>query len=44
MNYKKEEAKRLEEFVKYANEDLLLETIELVDDLELSLKKFPVSA
>mgnify|MGYP001566608063 CR=1 FL=1 len=41
MNYKKEEAKRLEEFVKYANEDLLLETIELVDDLGVIAKEVP---
>ncbi len=41
MNYKKEEAKRVEEFVKFANEDVLLETIELVDDLEVVAKEAP---
>ncbi len=41
INYKKEEAKRLEEFVKYANEDLILELIELVDDLEIVAKEVP---
>ncbi len=34
LNYKKDEAKRIEEFVKYANEDVILEILELVDDLE----------
>ena len=41
INYKKEEQKRVEEFVKFANEDLLLETIELVDDLEVVAKEVP---
>ena len=41
LNYKKEETRRLEEFVKYANEDLILETIELVDDLEVVVKEIP---
>ena len=40
-NYKKEEARRLEEFVKYANEDLVLEIMELVDDLEIVTKEVP---
>ena len=39
LNYKKDEAKRVEEFVRYANEDLILETIEVVDDLELAVKE-----
>ena len=41
INYKKEEAKRVEEFVKFANEDLVMETIELVDDLEIVAKEAP---
>ncbi len=41
INYKKEEARRLEEFVKYANEDLVLEMMELVDDLEIVAKEVP---
>lgn len=41
INYKKEEAKRIEEFVKYANEDLVLEMMELVDDLEIVAKEVP---
>ena len=40
-NYKKEEARRVEEFVKYANEDLVLEMMELVDDLEIVAKEVP---
>ncbi len=39
LNYKKEEAKRIEEFVKYANEDVILEVIEAVDDLEQAAKE-----
>lgn len=41
LNYKKEETRRLEEFVKYANEDLVLEIIELVDDLEIVAREIP---
>ena len=36
MNYKKDEAKRMSEFVKFANEPLILEIIESLDDLELA--------
>ena len=38
INYKKDEAKRLEEFFKFANEGLILEVIEVLDDLEIALK------
>ncbi len=38
MNYKKDEAKRMTEFVKFANEGIILEIIELVDDLEEAVK------
>lgn len=41
INYKKDEAKRVEEFVKYANEDLILEVIDLVDDIEIAAKEVP---
>ena len=41
LNYKKDETKRLEEFAKFANEDLILEAIELLDDLELAVKELP---
>src|SRR3989344_4012980 len=34
LNYKKEEAKRLEEFVRFANEAVILEVIDTIDDLE----------
>jgi len=40
-NYKKEEAKRLEEFEKFANESLLLELIPLADEAEIALKLMP---
>src|SRR3989344_3478557 len=39
LNYKKDEAKRMEEFVRFANEDLLMETIETLDDLEKAAKE-----
>lgn len=41
LNYKKEESRRVEEFVKYANEDLVMEMMELVDDLEIVAKEVP---
>lgn len=39
INYKKDEAKRVEEFVKYANESIILELLEVVDDLDLAAKQ-----
>lgn len=39
LNYKKDEAKRLEEFVKFANEAVVLEVIEVLDDLEKAAKE-----
>lgn len=41
LNYKKDESRRMEEFVRYANEDLVLEMIDLVDDLEIVAKEIP---
>jgi len=38
INYKKDEAKRLEEFVRFAASGLILEVIEVVDDLETASK------
>ena len=40
-NYKKQESKRIEEFVKFANEDLILEMMEILDSLEAARKSFP---
>lgn len=37
-NYKKEESKRLEEFVKFANVGLVLEVVGIADDLEMAAK------
>ncbi len=39
LNYKKDEAKRIEEFVKFANEAVILEVIEVIDDLEKAAKE-----
>lgn len=39
LNYKKDEVKRLSEFAKFANEGVVLEVIELMDDLETASKK-----
>lgn len=36
LNYKKDEARRIEEFARFANEDVILESMEIVDDLELA--------
>lgn len=40
LNYKKDEARRVEEFVRFANEDVILETMEIVDDLELAVQEY----
>ena len=39
VNYKKEEAKRMEEFVMFANESLILELLDNMDDLYLAAKQ-----
>lgn len=39
LNYKKDEVKRLEEFVKFANETVILEVIDVLDDLEKAAKE-----
>ncbi|MEK7217569.1 MAG: nucleotide exchange factor GrpE [Patescibacteria group bacterium] len=39
LNYKKDEARRIEEFARFANEDVVLEVMEIVDDLELAAKE-----
>ena len=39
VNYKKDEAKRMEKFVKFANESLVLELLETMDDLYLAVKQ-----
>ena len=41
LNYQKDEAKRLEEIIKFGNEALLLEMIEIADDLEAGAKHQP---
>ena len=39
LNYKKDEARRVEEFARFANEDVILESMEIVDDLEIAVKE-----
>lgn len=39
LNYKKDEVKRLSEFAKFANEGVVLEVVELMDDLETASKE-----
>ena len=39
LNYKKDEMKRLSEFAKFADEGVVLEVIELMDDLETASKE-----
>ncbi|HVZ11223.1 MAG TPA: nucleotide exchange factor GrpE [Candidatus Paceibacterota bacterium] len=39
LNYKKDEARRMGEMLKYANEDVILEVLEILDDLELAAKE-----
>ena len=40
LNYKKDEAKRVEQFARFAHEDVILEVIEIVDDLELAVQEY----
>ena len=40
INYKKDEARRIEEFARFANEDVVLEIMEVVDDLELAVQEY----
>lgn len=40
LNYKKDELKRLERFVEFANEAVILEVIEILDDLEKARQNF----
>ncbi len=40
LNYKKDEARRIEEFARFAHEDVILETLEVVDDLELAVQEY----
>ncbi len=40
LNYKKDEARRIEEFARFANEDVVLESMEILDDLELAHQNF----
>jgi len=42
LNYKKDEARRIEEFARFANEDLLLEVIEVMDDFIIARKNIPL--
>ena len=41
INYKKDEAKRVEDIVKFANESLVSEIIEVLDKLDLAVKHAP---
>src|SRR3990167_10679130 len=38
INYKKDEAKRMETFVGFANEGLILEFLDIIDNLDLAAK------
>src|SRR3989344_1104128 len=40
INYKKDEARRIEQFARFANEDVVLEIMEVVDDLELAVQEY----
>ena len=44
INYRKDEAQRIEEIIKYGNESLILEFIEIIDDLELAAKHLEATA
>lgn len=42
LNYKKEEARRVEEIIRFANEGLALEIVDVLDGLEVAMKNRPV--
>jgi molecular chaperone GrpE len=39
VNYRKDEGKRMEEFVKFANESMVIEMLDIVDDLDIAAKQ-----
>lgn len=39
LNYKKEEAKRVREFVEFANEGVFLEVMDILDNMEVAMKR-----
>ncbi|TSC92030.1 MAG: molecular chaperone GrpE [Parcubacteria group bacterium Licking1014_17] len=41
INYRKEEAKRMEDFLKFANEGLILDMLDIVDSLDISIREAP---
>ncbi len=38
INYRKDEVKRMQEFIKFANEGLIMEVADILDDLEIVAK------
>ncbi|MFH1769367.1 MAG: nucleotide exchange factor GrpE [Parcubacteria group bacterium] len=43
VNYKKDESHRIEDFAKFANENLLLEIIDVIDNIDRVLNEAPES-
>ena len=43
LNYKKEEARRMEEFLKFSIEGIIMELIDVVDGIEVARKNLPES-
>lgn len=41
LNYKKEEAERVSQLMKYANEELLLRILPILDNIDIAQKKIP---
>ena len=41
LNYKKEEAERVKELIKYANEKFILKLLPILDNIEIAEKKIP---
>jgi len=41
VNYKKDEAKRMEEFIKFASEGIIIELIDVIDAIEVARKQLP---
>lgn len=41
LNYKKEEARRVSQLIKFANQELLLKILEILDNIYIAEKKLP---
>jgi molecular chaperone GrpE len=43
INYKKEEARRVQDLMRFANEGIVLELVDVIDNLDMAIKQAPES-